>query len=274
MIPLTLIIFTFLYKNKICHFINDQLLSPLNLEFIDDFGIMARIIYFSIIMTAGLYLYNLSKDWKVLIIGSIAIIGWIISWKSPFSEGKEMTSIFKKNKNWYYNDFAPIGECIRSNVGCLIPESHRENQNYISFSQDSIFITQKIKTEGIEFFYQIAEKFSLKGNKIIVPSHSIRVSCRFIGIGEYIALTNIDDLMDFSYLRQFPTVSNESEKIIKKVVCDNFLFQNLGNMNFYISDVNNRGGDYNFDCFYFSTNKELYYTKFSEDGYFNQVKIK
>lgn len=114
----------------------------------------------------------------------------------------------------------------------------------------------------------------MEGNKIQVSSISIKVNCRFVGIKELIDISNIDDCKEFSYLSQFPNISNENKDKIKEVIQNNFLFQNLGKMNFYIADVNNRGGDYSFNCFYFNPSKELYYTKFSEEGFFNQVKIK
>lgn len=97
LISLIIIIFTFTYKNQICYLINDQILNHLNLEFIDDIGILFRIIYFSAITAIALYLYNFSRDWKILLIYSIAIIGWVFTWKSPFSEGKELSIILKKN---------------------------------------------------------------------------------------------------------------------------------------------------------------------------------
>lgn len=272
LVPFILIILSFINKYEICYFVNDLILNPLNLEFIDGNGILARISFFAVITATSILFFtnSLTRDWKFILVYSISMLGWLISWKSPFSEGKKLSIVLNKNQNWYYNDFAPISVSSLSNVGYLIPESHRENQNFISFSRDSIFITQKINAGVTDLFYQIAEKYSLEGNKIQVLPSSIKLTCSFKGLNDIKYMKNINNSKDFSYLSQLPNISNENKEKIKDQINSNFLFLNLGKMNFYIADVNNRGGDYNFDCFYFNSNKELYYTKFSEAGYFHQ----
>jgi hypothetical protein len=272
-VPIIIIILALLNKYEICYYVNDLILTPLNLEFIDCNGILGRIFFFILANTAFIVIFNnsISKDWKLILLYLIGMVGWIISWKSPFSEGKKPSVVLNNNRNWYYNDFVPVSESSQSGIGYIIPESHKENQNFISFSRDSIFITQKINAGLTDLFYQISEKYSLEGNKIQLTSTSIKVNSSLKGIKDIKFIKIINNPMDISYLSLFPTISNEIKEKIKKQINSNFLFQNLGKMNFYIADVNNRGGDYTFDCFYFKSNKELYYTKFCEVGYFHQV---
>jgi len=269
--------FLFIYKNQCSYYLNEYMLNSLRLQPFDGAGIFFLSFPFILFLT---YIFSFAKfkdgiNNKIIVIPIFLIIflGWIYAWTSPFSESKNISNILKRNVNWYYNDFTVIEKSNRSNVGTMIPPLLREDlsktQNYIFFSKDSIFLEHTIGLKEIEFKYQIADKYKLYNNKIQFALDSVKVFFKIKDSNDYFFISNVKNITDFSYINQFPSITKENKEKIKNEIKNNYLFKKNGKVSFYISDVNNRGGGFNFDCFIYDKNKELFYTKFCVEGYFN-----
>ncbi len=273
LLGIILLAFIVIYKSELSYFINKQILNKFSLEPIDQIGTALRLFYLLATTIAIFLIWKNSPKPSILIIYAIMLVCWLYSWKSPFSEGKDISIIYKKDTKWYYNDFRPIGECVRSNVGWMFPIGQRDMQNFLLFENDSLHVIQNIKFNLMEFTFDMSNKIYTEGKYIQFATSSIKATVKFRGLDDEILLANINNINDFSYLNQFPSLTQEEKRKIETTIGNNFLLQYRGDISIFIADVNNRGGDgYSFDCFLYDHQRHLYYSKFSEEGYFNQVK--
>ena len=274
------ILILFLYKSQCSYYINEYILNKLGLEFCESWETFGRLLYtliFIFIFINAILTNKLNEiNYKGIILFTIFFLGWIFTWTSPFSEGKSLSNIYKRNNiKWYYYDFTPIENSIRSNIGTMVPASLDEEisqtQNYLFFSKDSVFLEKKIGLNEIEFKIQIKDKFILENNKIQFELKSKNIYYKIKDFNEYYLLSKNIDINNFSFLNEFPSLTKEDKEKIKNEINNYYFFQKTGKVSFYISDVNNRGeSGYLFDCYYYDQDKRLFYTKFMEDGYFNQ----
>jgi hypothetical protein len=273
LLGIILLAFIVIYKSELSYFINKQILNKFSLEPIDQIGTSLRLFYLLATTIAIFLIWKTSPKLSILIIYAVMLVCWLYTWTSPFSEGKDISIIYQKNTKWYYNDFKPIGDCVRSNVGWMFPIGQRDLQNFILFENDSLHVIQNIKFNLIEFTFDMSSKIYSEGKNIQFQTSPIRATVKFSGLDDEIFLTNINNINDFSYLDQFPSLSQADKTKIETTIGNNFLFQYRGDIAIFIADVNNRGGDgYSFDCLLYDHQRRLFYAKFSEDGYFNQVK--
>jgi hypothetical protein len=274
------ILLLFLYKSQCSYYINEYLLNKLGLEFCESMETFGRLLYILIFIFIFINAILTNKvndiDYRGIIVLSIFFGIWIYSWTSPFSEGKSLSNIYKRNNTkWYYSNFNPIEKSIRSNVGIMTPSSLYDDlsqtQNYIFFKSDSIFLERTIGLNQIEFKIQIKDKFILENNKIQFNLKSKNIYYKIKDFNEYYLLSNSTDIYNFSFLNQFPSITKEDKEKIKNEINNYYFFKETGKVSFYISDINNRGeSGYMFDCYYYDREKRLFYSKFSQEGYFNQ----